>query len=382
MGYLFRYAICECGIVQRVKRGNKPRVCSCGSNDLTIRPNWYIRIGDYQEKVGSEELAKRILRIREGEIASGKFRLKKTKKILVREYALNHFWPLYAERLKSARDYWNRIHQYILPEIGELYLDQINRMDIESMVARWFETNKPATVQNKLNTIKSFFSRAVEWKLIEESPAKGVKIRKFDNRRHDYLSTEEYHLLLDSTDNEMLKAAIIIAVGTGMRAGELFGMEWAWCDFNKKEIRVPAEISKGGESRIIPMIEPVYRVLTEFPHRNLKSNQVFTSPRLGKSYADHMKGTLEKAVQRAGLPDYYGWHIIGRHTFSSWWIEDGGDIYALQKALGHKSIKTTERYAHLAPKHKQIQAEKISHRFQTLGNKLVISANGKNEIGE
>jgi site-specific recombinase XerD len=38
-----------------------------------------------------------------------------------------------------------------------------------------------------------------------------------------------------------------------------------------------------------------------------------------------------------------------RHTFASHWMLKGGDIYRLQKILGHRSVTTTERYAHMAP---------------------------------
>jgi site-specific recombinase XerD len=81
-----------------------------------------------------------------------------------------------------------------------------------------------------------------------------------------------------------------------------------------------------------------------------------------------MVNSLKGAVERADLPRHYGWHIIGRHTYASWYMEDGGSIYALQKILGHESVKTTERYAHLALEYRQKEAEKISHRFNAIGD--------------
>jgi len=383
MGFVFRYYICQkCNNRQRVQDRHKPKPCpKCGSEDLIVRPNWFIRfaaVGRWIErKVGPKEIALTVLRVSEAEVAQGKFRLTKERKLLVRDFALGDYWNLYAKSLKSSKDYWNRIHQHILPEWGELYLHNVTRRDILTWLERLKRKNKPATVVKNLNFVKGFFSQAVALRLLDENPVKGIKLKAVDNRRRDYLSVEDYHRLLDSTENEMLRTAIIIAIGTGMRAGELFAMKWSWCDYKRREITVPAEAAKSSQSRTIPMIEPVYKALQDVPHRSLASPYVLTSPRLGRPYADYMKGALKKAIERAGLPEYYSWHIIGRHTYASWFVSAGGDIYVLQKILGHESIKTTERYAHLAPKHKQKEAEKISHFFEANGDIVGIFQNNK-----
>ena len=363
MGSLFRFIYCRtCGTRYR----QRPDAC-CGEKNYRYSV-WHIRyfaLGhSREEKIGpSRELALRVLRMRENEIVEGRYRLRKEKKTLFRDFVLGDYWNHYAKSLKSKKDYWNRIQQ-LLPEFGDMWLHQIERRDIEGWIAKMREVNKPATVKRQLAFLSGVFTKAVDYKYIRENPARAIKLRAIDNKRTEYLSTEEYRRLLEAAEESpMLRAAIVIAVGTGMRAGELFGMEWSWCDFKKREIEIPAEITKSGKSRLLPMIEPVYQTLRNMPYRSLKSPFVLTSKRLGKPYSERMKGTLEKAVSKAGLPDHYGLHIIGRHTFASWYIEDGGDIYALQKILGHESIKTTERYAHLAPEYKQREAERISHRF-------------------
>lgn len=281
----------------------------------------------------------------------------------MRDFLLGDYWNRYAKSLKGGKDYWNRIQQ-LLPEFGNMWLHQIEQRDIEGWIAKMQEVNKTATVKRQLAFLSGVFTKAVDYKYIQENPARAIKLKTIDNKRTEYLSIEEYQRLLGAAEESpMLKAAIIIAAGTGMRAGELFSMQWSWCDFKKRQIRIPAETAKNSKSRIIPVIEPIYQALQNIPYRNLKSPFVLTSSRLGKPYSEHMKGVLQKAVQKAGLPDYYGWHIIGRHTYASWYIEDGGNIYTLQKILGHESIKTTGRYAHLAPEYKQREAERISHRF-------------------
>ena len=360
MGSLFRFVYCRnCGI--RFRR--TPRKCSCGGKTFGYS-DWYIRYFVFghsrEEKTGpSRELALRVLRLRENEVVEGRYRLTKDKKILMRDFLLGDYWERYAKLLKSAKDYRNRINQALL-EFGDMWLHQIEQRDIEGWVAKMKEANKPGTVKRQLAFLSGVFTKAVDYKYILENPARAIKIKPIDNKRNDYLGVEDYRRLLEAAETHpILKAVIVMAVGTGMRAGELFSMKWSWCDFKRREIRIPADATKSNRSRTIPIIEQVCLALESMP-RSLKSEYVLISPRLGKPYADHLKGALEKARVQAGLPDHYGWHIIGRHTFASWYIEQGGDIYCLQKILGHESIKTTERYAHLAPDRQHREINRIN----------------------
>src|SRR5260370_33186242 len=59
--------------------------------------------------------------------------------------------------------------------------------------------------------------------------------------------------------------------------------------------------------------------------------------------------TFEDLLKRAKIRDF--WFHDLRHTFASWYMMNGGDLYELAKLLGHANIKMTERYAKLARKH-------------------------------
>ena len=62
-----------------------------------------------------------------------------------------------------------------------------------------------------------------------------------------------------------------------------------------------------------------------------------------------MEGSFEDLLERAGIKDFR-FHDL-RHTFASWYMMNGGDLYELAKILGHSNIKMTERYAKLAKQH-------------------------------
>ena len=61
----------------------------------------------------------------------------------------------------------------------------------------------------------------------------------------------------------------------------------------------------------------------------------------------NIKKSFKAALKRAGIEDFR-FHDL-RHTFASHWVMRGGDLFKLQKILGHSSIEITLRYAHLAP---------------------------------
>ena len=62
-----------------------------------------------------------------------------------------------------------------------------------------------------------------------------------------------------------------------------------------------------------------------------------------------MEGSFETILEMAGIENFR-FHDL-RHTFASWYMMNGGDLYELAKILGHANIKMTERYAKLGKKH-------------------------------
>ena len=62
-----------------------------------------------------------------------------------------------------------------------------------------------------------------------------------------------------------------------------------------------------------------------------------------------MEGSFEDLLERAKIQDF--WFHDLRHTFASWYMMNGGDLYELAKILGHANIKMTERYAKLGRAH-------------------------------
>ena len=86
------------------------------------------------------------------------------------------------------------------------------------------------------------------------------------------------------------------------------------------------------------------------------SPYVFPSKKTGKHLTD-VKHSFTSALKKAGIQNFR-FHDL-RHTAASWMVQGGASLYAVQKILGHSSIRTTQRYTHLSPGYLESEIGKI-----------------------
>ena len=134
-----------------------------------------------------------------------------------------------------------------------------------------------------------------------------------------------------------------------MRIGELTNLEWDDVDFEGRKIKIRNKDfwkPKGREERMIPMHEVVYFILL---NRDRMSRWAFTKADGGKINVHSLETKFRRQLRRLGMPNtnLHTW----RHTFASYIVMRSGNIRAVQKLLGHRSIRTTEMYSHLSDKH-------------------------------
>jgi integrase len=175
-----------------------------------------------------------------------------------------------------------------------------------------------------------------EWEAIESVPR--IRLEKEPQGRLRWLTEEEITRLLDAaakSRNRELRAAVIVALNTGLRLGELLGLTWERADLSRGVIRL--ELTKSGRRREVPLNAESYDALVTLNPK--PSGRVFHTKSIRKAY--------ENAVTNAKLDDV-NFHTL-RHTFASWAIMRGVSLKELQELLGHSSLAMTMRYAHLAP---------------------------------
>jgi integrase len=206
------------------------------------------------------------------------------------------------------------------------------------------------TIRNRLTVLHKCLACAYEWLKLDGAPPK-AKWPKCPPPTTDFLSPEECGLLIKNA-NGSLYEMILMALRTGMRQGELKGLQWGSINWETRmivirhsfcDVRKVLDTPKSNKERYIPLDidvgESLHRRKQSTGYVFLDGNRPFNSPRLNRR--------LEAVCKKAGLRRIT-WHNL-RHTFASQLAMRGVPLNTVQALLGHSSIATTMRYAHVAP---------------------------------
>lgn len=154
-----------------------------------------------------------------------------------------------------------------------------------------------------------------------------------------FLSRDEFSRLLD-TAAPHLRPMLLVAVGTGMRLEEMLSLRWMQVSLPRREITLTE--TKTDTPRVVPMSAQIVGTVSALP-RHIKEPWVFWHGD-GQRYTT-IKTAFNAACRRAKIKDFR-FHDL-RHTFASWAVQDGMDLYPLSRILGHKTMQMTARYSHL-----------------------------------
>jgi len=275
------------------------------------------------------------------------------KRIRFKDFTAEYLEYSKANKAKSSyeRDV-TTVKQHLEPLWGDEDLARITTKMIEEYKMRRLEDVMPSTLNRELNTIKNMLRKAVEWGYLRESPARTTKWIKTSRGAVRFLSKEEADRFLEAckrSQNPHFHIIVAVALNTGMRRGEILRLRWEDVDFRRLRIQVVSRDgghTKNYESRVVPMNRIVCDALRKQPRR-LDSPYVFCNLN-GEPFGD-VDTSFATALRKSGLP-HFRFHDL-RHTFASWLVMGGVDIRTVQELLGHKDIRMTMRYAHLAPDH-------------------------------
>lgn len=320
-------------------------------------PVWWISFSTngrrYRKSAETEDkdLAKRILKSIEGKIAEGKwFPETKSKEAECTFRELAERYSAWAEgRQKAYRQWKSYIIKQLTERFGKITLDHFNMHMLEQFQSeRLKKGNKPATVNRLIAVISHMFTKAVDWNMMDKGVVMAMRVKMLpeNNKRLRYLSQEECTALVDACDVH-LRPIVIAALNTGCRKSEILGLRWD-THIDLRHGFILLDKTKNGERREIPInatLKAVFQGIT----RRLDVPFVFFDMITGKPYKD-VKRSFPSACKRAGIRDFH-FHDL-RHTFASHLVMAGVDLTTVKELLGHKDIKMTLRYAHLAPSHK------------------------------
>ncbi len=258
-----------------------------------------------------------------------------------------------ASQKRSFKDDQSVIRVHLRPAFGKLRLTEITVEKVDRFVAQKDGLSKK-TVHNFLTMLISMLNLAVELGWLEKAPRiKKPRIHLFSEEFHYLQSEEEVRRLLAAAKEQSEDIFILYATAiyTGMRAGELAGLRWSNVNFERRMITVQRSYenpTKSGRVRYVPILDPLLPILKEWRLKN--QNRLVCPNAAGEMHdpsARVFQEIFHRCLEKAEL-SHLRFHDL-RHSFASLWVKSGGDIFRLQKILGHSSIVMTQRYAHLAP---------------------------------
>lgn len=266
---------------------------------------------------------------------------------------------------------------HLVPAFGKLPLNDISAERVERYKSRKVADGlSPKTVNNQMMVLARCLRSAVEWGLIDKMPR--FQWLKTSSHRLDFLSYEEARLLLSYDREPMWRDMILLALRTGLRRGELMALHWDDIDLERRLLTVRRSLvlgrfgtPKSNRERYVPLSAEVCAMLAA---RSSAPSLVFHKPGGRHLSREMMDNALPRACRRVGIRPV-GWHLL-RHTFASHLATEGVSLRVIQELLGHASITTTMRYAHLAPSAlreavdvlERCQQQRTPNRGQPVGN--------------
>jgi site-specific recombinase XerD len=207
---------------------------------------------------------------------------------------------------------------------------------------------RPSTVSTYYRCIRAF----VNWCRAEELPVgaamKNVKPPRVPDDELDHFTDAEMLALISAArthrNPERDVAIILLLLDTGMRAAELCGLDVGAVDRSSGGLVV---LGKGNKTRRVEMSRPTRLALNRYiedQRRNAPPNEpLFVSRAGGRMTTNGLFQLVERLARHAGLQGAAGCHKI-RRTFAISFLRNGGNLYELQKLMGHTDLTVLRRY--------------------------------------
>ena len=289
-------------------------------------------------------------------------------------------------KTNKTHDSWRRENNlfelWIKPVIGQMPFKNIRPFHMERIKKNMADAKKsPRSIQYALAVIRQVFNHAIKNQMfVGDNPATKVSKPRVDNKRVRFLTQDEADTLLDNLKNKSKQVhdIALISLHCGLRASEIFKLTWGDIDLNSGIITVKG---KGGKTRPAFMTDKVKTLFENLPSGE-PTDLVFKD-RNGKKImriSNLYYKTLEELGFNDGIEDRRlkaCFHTL-RHTYASWMVQNGENLYTVKELMGHSTLVMTERYSHLAKDNLRNAVQKFEDNLKAKSSENVIEIAEKN----
>jgi integrase/recombinase XerC len=220
----------------------------------------------------------------------------------------------------------------------------------------------PRSIQRRLSAARSFYEYLIREGAAENNPALEVRAPKSKKRLPATLDADQMGRLLSFRVDDSLsardKAMMELFYSSGLRLGELVGLDVAAVDLAERTVRV---LGKGAKTRIVPVgrhaVDAVKKwlieraiVAAEGSGATAKTAALFVGKGGRRLSVRAVQLRVGNWARRQGLSMHVHPHMF-RHSFATHLLESSGDLRGVQELLGHADISTTQVYTHLDFQH-------------------------------
>ncbi|MEH6802661.1 MAG: site-specific integrase [Rhodococcus erythropolis] len=272
----------------------------------------------------------------------------------------------------TARSDDARRRDHLRPKWENELLRNITTVDVQ----RWIvELRKqklaPSTIQKCYYLLSASMKAAVGARHIEVNPCKGIDLPKVGPQPDRYLESFEIEAIMKAL-NDFDGFMTSLLVGTGMRLGESLALHWQSVDLDRSQIRIEwaydpvakeMKSPKDYQARTIPIgVSLAEKLADRFESRSAMSPMEYPkgakihsglvlAHTLGRPVdSNNFRHRFEAAVRASSVAGTARIHDL-RHTYASSLLRAGVPLEEVSRLMGHASILTTMRYAHLAKSH-------------------------------
>lgn len=282
----------------------------------------------------------------------------------------------------TFQSYRSYLNTHLIPSIGWIKLSDLKATHVNRMLREMSQKGLAPRTQNYCRAVlRKALNDAIDIDLLTVNAATRSRPAKQVSKRVDPLTPEQVRILLQHTREHWYGPLIHTAIGTGMRQGELFALRWRDVDLDEAVLRVEHSMQRvdGVPTFVAPKTDKSRRTIALDPSTvdalgRQKANVelarqaardrwqewdlVFPSTHGTPLNSSNVTHQFQKLLKEAGLP-HQRFHDL-RHCTASLIASQGGDIKAIQEALGHSQISlTANTYTHFYDEMRRDTANRI-----------------------
>jgi integrase len=325
------------------------------------------------KKIGSKVAANKVAREIEARLAQGDMGMIREQSPTVAKYGREWLDSPLREWTDSTRNNHNGVFDlHIKSAIGKKHLDEIKRKDVKALISE--VRNKglsSARAQGVLAVLSGLFESAIEDEIVSANPCQNAGKHCGNETVIDIepLTAAEVQTMLENASKLPIEVYtfLLVAARSGLRAGELLGLEWSDIDFENRFIEVSKSYSrvtkkigatKNKKSRKVDLTPAAAEALRKLQREKkvLGMRAVF-SDATGKRLDD--RRIAEKLREVA--PRSIRLHDL-RHTYATLRIAKGDNILDVSRQLGHHKVAfTIDQYGHWIPGEHKSQVDELDN---------------------